>query len=410
MVTLQVREFDGQKRLLGSVNKQPFNVPYADSTKDELISLGERMEDVDTMTEFNTLVDEAMGFIESVSVSKIEEVAGTDLIHDKEKNKYFLKVGNKVSKLAVPQQIVDRIQKAVDLGLDPQPWVKFWTRWMRNPNLSADKTHYMMGYIDAPFTDGDKVAKLIEDGYSEEMAKEIATFDQISITKEGLIAAFKYVKLKDTTKSIEVDEKTKEQKIVEIKQSLHGKSTISINPINDKVETKKGEAFAAEDLIFVPPIMGDKGSAFTCQPIDVEGKFDDYSAHVIRVGMRHRLENWSKVNCNDGSSALPGLHVGGHHYVEGFGGKTNLLVDCLVDPAHVGAITDDLATTNYREDAAMRVLEYYVTGTHFAVNKAMYHPSAYAELLDLEWDKYKEEAIKAAEKAADEVSDEVSAV
>jgi len=406
MVTLQVREFDGQKRLLGSVNKQPFNVPYADSTKDELISLGEQMEDVDTMAEFNALVDKAMKFIESVSVSKIEEVAGTDLMHDKEKNKYFLKVGNKVSKLPVPPQIVDRIQKAVDLGLDPQPWVKFWTRWMRNPNITSEKTRYMMGYIDAPYTDSEKVAKLVEDGYSEEMAKEIATFDQISITKEGLIAAFKYVQLKDTLKYVEIDEKTGEQVIKEKKQTLNAPGKLEVNPITNAVTKKEGEAYAAEDLIFLPPVMGTGGSPFTCQPLDVESKFEDYASHVIRVGMRHRLENWSKVNCIDGSCCVAGLHVGGYYYVEGYGGRTSLLVDCLIDPAHVGAITDDLtANTGRKGDAAMRVLEYYVTGTHFAVNKSMYHPSAYAELLDKEWDEYKAKAIEAAEKNALEVSD-----
>jgi hypothetical protein len=35
----------------------------------------------------------------------------------------------------------------------------------------------------------------------------------------------------------------------------------------------------------------------------------------------------------------------------------------------------------------------------------MYHPSVYAELLDKEWDKYKEEAIKAADEALKEISE-----
>jgi hypothetical protein len=39
-------------------------------------------------------------------------------------------------------------------------------------------------------------AKLVEEGYFT-MANQLSTFDQISITEEGILAAFKYVKLID---------------------------------------------------------------------------------------------------------------------------------------------------------------------------------------------------------------------
>ena len=404
MVTLSVKEFDGTQRLLGTINKQPFNIVYSDDAKENILSFGEQMEDAETVEGFNKIVADAMEYIASVSVSVIEEVAGTDLMHDKTKNQYFLKIGDVVSKVPVHPVIVERVQKAVDLGLSPAPWIKFWTRWMQNPNLSVEKTEYMMNYVTTLFTDEKKVTTYLEDGFSEDMANELATFDQISITKEGLLAAFKYVRLKDTTKHVEIDEKTGEQKIVETKQSLTGKGSVAVDA-NDKVIKTEGAKKLAEDLIFIPPMMGSGGDAFTCEPLSEQTKFEDFSGHVVRVGMRHRLQGWSNVNCQDGRCCTNGLHVGGYHYVQGFGGKTELLVDCLINPAHVGAITDMITDGSGRGDSAMRVLEYYVVGTHFTVNKSMYHPSAYAELLDREWDKYKAEAIKAADEALGEVSE-----
>jgi hypothetical protein len=44
-------------------------------------------------------------------------------------------------------------------------------------------------------------AKLVEEG-SSTMANQLSTFDQISITEEGILAAFKYVKLIDQNTSL----------------------------------------------------------------------------------------------------------------------------------------------------------------------------------------------------------------
>lgn len=405
MITLSVKEFEGERRLFGTINKKPFNVLYSDSAKETLLGLSFKMNNVETIEQFNDLVSKSMNYIDSISTSVIIEVANTDLFHDKAKNQYFLKVGKVISKIPVHKVIVSLIQTAVDLDLDPTPWIKFWARWMRNPNLTADKTEYMMAYIKAKFTDNDKKSKLIKEGYSEEMATEIATFNQISITNEGLLAAFKYVSLKDTTKHIEVDKETGEQVVVTRKQKLKADGIVTIDA-NDNIIKSDGKAFLAEDLIFVPPIMGNSGDSFTCEPLAKGNKFNDFSGHVIRVGQRHRLENFSQVNCVDNTFGGKGLHVGGYHYVKGYGGRTKLLVDCLVDPAHIGGFSN---LVNYTETAgaesAIRVLEYYVVGTHFAVQNIMFHPSKYAELLDEEWAEFKSKAIEKADKLLGEISE-----
>ena len=80
----------------------------------------------------------------------------------------------------------------------------------------------------------------------------------------------------------------------------------------------------------------------------------------------------------------------GHYYVEGYGGKTRFLLDCLVAPEDIGAVCD---VTSHGSDGAIRCRRYMAVGAHFVVSRGMYHPSKYAKMLDGEWDVAKEDAI-----------------
>jgi hypothetical protein len=59
------------------------------------------------------------------------------------------------------------------------------------------KVETLVEYLKAQYLDEAASAKLVEEGYSSTMANQLSTFDQISITEEGILAAFKYVKLID---------------------------------------------------------------------------------------------------------------------------------------------------------------------------------------------------------------------
>jgi uncharacterized membrane protein len=60
---------------------------------------------------------------------------------------------------------------------------------------NSTKVETFVEYLKAQYLDEAASAKLVEEGYSSTMANQLSTFDQISITEEGILAAFKYVKL-----------------------------------------------------------------------------------------------------------------------------------------------------------------------------------------------------------------------
>jgi hypothetical protein len=59
---------------------------------------------------------------------------------------------------------------------------------------NSTKVETLVEYLKAQYLDEAASAKL-EEGYSS--TNQLSTFDQISITEEGILAAFKYVKLID---------------------------------------------------------------------------------------------------------------------------------------------------------------------------------------------------------------------
>jgi hypothetical protein len=59
---------------------------------------------------------------------------------------------------------------------------------------NSTKVETLVEYLKAQYLDEAVSAKL-EEGYSS--TNQLSTFDQISITEEGILAAFKYVKLID---------------------------------------------------------------------------------------------------------------------------------------------------------------------------------------------------------------------
>jgi hypothetical protein len=64
---------------------------------------------------------------------------------------------------------------------------------------NSTKVETLVEYLKAQYLDEAASAKLVEEGYSSTMANQLSTFDQISITEEGILAAFKYVKLTKNT-------------------------------------------------------------------------------------------------------------------------------------------------------------------------------------------------------------------
>lgn len=410
MITLNEIKVNEVVYLNGKIGQKSYSVELTEEIKKELIALTAEYNACTTAKKAQKVLDKATKLVNDAKTadsSSLVDVLKGDLMLNKKTGKYHVISDGKTAKKPVHQFIVDKMIEANDKGLSPKPWLIFWVRLMRNKLFASNdaKVDNFMNYMKATYVDKEHAKELEEEGYSENMAKELATHDQISITEQGILAAFKYVRLLDTKFEVVKNKETGEQEIKEVPR--YEKSELQVDENTGEViqEAKDVLPEAAEEFVFEPPVMGKGGNAFTSRDID-DASDEPKTSHIIQVGKIHELpKGFEQVNCNDSQSGVKGLHLGGYYYVQGFGGKTSYLVDCLVSPEDVGAVCD--VTSNWEGEGAIRCKRYMVTGGHFAVSKGMYHPSAYAALMDTEWETIKGEAIANLKKAIAEVEEQL---
>ena len=288
----------------GSINAEQFGIPFNEDTYKKMVALQAKSEKAKTIKKLKEIVEEFKALTTEVDYNATIQSKCKDIYHNAAKGTYHLKVGDEVSKVAMPQALVDKVLESLDKGLDFEPLIKLWIRWLRNPILgrknAADKdndfSQRMFQYINADYVNETLVFKLMaEEGVSEEVARERATVKQVGITVEGLIKTYK-VSNEITTK-YELD---KDGNKVQVPRFA---TTKTIDPDTGLVTSETAE-HTNEDRLFEPAVMGDSGDAFFC---------GDKEGHFIRVGERHFLSDWNKVNTNDNQSCVKGLHCGGLH-------------------------------------------------------------------------------------------------
>lgn len=340
-----------------------------------------------------TSMDEAKSIEESVRevVGKagdqtkenfVETACKEHLVHDANRGTYHLKSadGKVISKIPLPQSLVDRILISVEKGIDPTPIVKAVIRFFRNPNLSSGKLKKFIRYIDYKLKDQELYDQLIKDGYTEEKALEKSQFLQTPITQEGLLVTYKVSREVKTKWSLD-DEGNKKQ-VARYPKTIDEDTGEVTDTLPDYVE----------DRVFEPAIMGRTGDAFWCETLD--GKYRKLD-HMYKVGHKQYLESWSQVNCQDGAFAVPGLHLGNLDYIRNYEKEDTVTHNCFVDPMHIGAFTD-------QGDGAMRVKQLFIHSSKAGDNRGIYFSSTYAAHTDQEWEAMKAEAMKnAEEKLAD---------
>ena len=391
MITINVIKVNEVEFLTGKIGKESYSTEFSTDLRDALLEYTKEYNTCATSLEANEVLAKALLAVQtakSTSSNTLTEVLKGDLSFNPKTNSYHIISKGKTSVEPVNKFFTNKMIEAAEKGLSPKPWLIFWVRLMRNPLYAKDKrkVNTLVDYLKAQYVDEEASAELEKDGYSKKIADQLSTFDQISITEEGILAAFKYVRLIDKKFVVEKDENG-EQKI---KQVNMYERTLEVDPITGEV-TKDELALPehAEDFLFEPPMQGQSNDAFTCKEISDDSEAPAL-AHVIKIGRIHELsKGFKQVDTNDDRSCVKGLHLGGYYYVKSYGGLTNYLVDCLVAPEDIGAVCD----VHRGDDGAIRCRRYMVTGGHFAVSKGMYHPSSYAKLLDSEWEAIKEEVI-----------------
>jgi len=358
----------------GSANNEQFGIPFDQEKYDAMLELQEASNNAATPAEYQEIVAEFQKLL-VVDYKKTIESICPEIHVNKATGKHYLKVKDRVSSVAMPEALIDRIKDSMDKKIDFTPLIKLWTRWLRNPVLRRKTaagtgerfSEKMFNYINTDFTNYDLVDKLIsENGLSRDVAIERATTKQVGITVEGLLRTFKVSRelhhkyaLNDDGEKIQVPRRGAQ----------------SIDPDTGLITY---EELANEDRLFEPAVQRNSGDAFYCG--DVKG-------HFIKVGKSHRLESWNQVNTNDEVSCVKGLHCGGLDYIRGYQYEETETHNVLVDPMNIGAVPCD-------ESGAIRVLEYFVLDAFSGVNGSIYHSSTYASQSDEKWEKDREEVLK----------------
>ena len=359
--------------ICGSLNNEQFGIPYKEEVYNAMLDIEKKMSSVETMDEMKELVEEFKELL-VVDLNDVVESKCPNLYYNQAKGTYHLKTGSIVSSIAMPQVLVDRILDSIDKGIDVEPLVKMWTRWLRNPILRGKMkdglgdrfSEKMFNYINAKYTNYENVEKFMEkDGISRDLAIERATTYQVGITVEGLLRTFKVSN--ELFDKFELDEDGEV-----IRKDRREKE---VDPDTGLVTYKEQ---SNEERLFEPAMMGKSGDEFYC---------GEKLGHIIKVGQVHRLPDWSKVNTDDDSVCVPGLHCGGLDYIRGYQSAGSETHNILVDPMNVGAVPCD-------DRGAIRVLEYFVLDAFSGVNGAIYHSSKYAAQTDGAWEEQRKEIIE----------------
>jgi len=377
MITINV--IDDQ--ISGSFGETPFSVPYSKDTYKKMQALADKSSTAKSIKAYNALLDE----FRKLAVHDFTELVETKcefIQANKATGQFFLKNNDVVSDIPMPQPLVDRIMASVEKGVDFEPLVKMWIRFLRNPILKEktaegfgqDFSDRFFSFVNAEYVHPTLKKELMEKhGLSDEVAAKRATMYQMKITKEGLLNGYKvsreYTDAFDTETGERVDRYTR-----------------TFDPDTGEI-VSEGKPETVEQRIFIPAVMGMGGDPFTCEG---SNGFDN-PGHFIKVGCTHRLKDWSCVNTDDRRSCVKGLHVGGLMYISNYGGEIH---NIFVDPMHVGAVPAG-------GDGAIRVLQYFVHSSLAGVNGSIYHSSSYASKTDEEWAEMRKEAVAASKEMID---------
>lgn len=360
-------------RLSGMIGEAKYNVPFTADLYAALQKAEEAFENAATLEEAQAVISEALPLVR-VTVQEIVTTKCIYLVFNEKTNRYYLTNKGVVSKHPVPTKLVDWINESVEKEIDFMPVVKAWTRFLRNPNFSTSKAERFAKYLTSTVVDEKERERLMkEEGVTYEVATKMATFRDVSLTRNGLISTYKYAQIKyhkfDGATGDVIDRYEK------VYDEESGQVTVTLPEF-------------AEDYYLIPPIMGEGGD-----PVAID---NGELKHRIQVGSIHTLK-WDQVSSSDDQMSR-GLWIGGLSYIKAYASNDRLLLNCFVDPANIGSF---YGNGNFD---AMKVKEYFVHSAVFAPNKNLYRESDYEAHTQKEWDKMRNEAITLANKKIAEIN------
>lgn len=379
------------KTIVGSLKGKNFSVPYNEKVWDKMVKLNEEFNKVTDFKDAEKVLAKFEKLTKTSLKDEIEEITSF-MTYNPNTKTYHLKQGKNVSKIPMPDNLVSKIKFAADKNLPVDPFIKFYTRALRNPKVVKakrveDATEFLsklFSYVFRTFVSKSLLEEFMkEEGFSEEVAREKATVFQTPITMEGLLCTKKVVNIKEGNQRYKwvLDDDGNKKKVL--------RDGVAKTIDEDTGEITIEDPAHAEDWVFSPAVYT-SGEDFYCGEGDEAPK-----GQIIRVGQECRLEGWSSVNCNDNQTCVKGLHTGNQDYIDGWERKHNATLNCFVDPADIGAAPGD---------AMIRVLRYFPHSikNRDVDNRNIYHSSEYAAKGDARWKEYRTKAITELNKKVEE--------
>lgn len=375
MITINV----ANDTISGSVNSEVFSVPYNEKVYKEMMELYEKSTKASSVKEMKEIV-EKFKTLTIVDLNAQAQSASEHLFYNEKTRTYHLNIGGKAHPVPMPQKLADYLVEAAEKKMPVDPIVKFWMRLLRNPNIRKGNAqdvnrwaNAVVEYVTRVFVSPVLFDKYVEQGYSEEAARELAIVRQTPFTMEGLVSTKKVVTpLFDRTRYKFVMEDGQPKKV--LRDGI--KDTVN----EDTGEVTKGTPEYSEDWVFEPYIMGKRGDAFHCG--------ESAPDHIIKVGQEMWLDDWSQVNCNFHQAGVKGIHTGNQDYINGYEREDNVTLNCFIDPAEIGAVAAG--------DNVLRVKSLFPHSIKDREedNRNLYHSSEYAKKKDAEWAEIKAELDK----------------
>lgn len=305
--------------IAGTINGEPFNLPRTKQTEETLATFDDA-----------TSTDQILGYVKQCHN---EEIAGSNeyLVYNPLKNQYFLAYKGYRSDKAIPKVLVDFIERSYDKDIDFMPIIKAWANLLINPRFDEDMAAYFAKYLDTKYVDQEKIEELIKDNeYTDEVARSMCTYQDIAITKEGLLATYKVAEMVTWQYEMVLDKESGEYV-----KKLNRKYKIippELDPVTGVIlkEEQIVKPEYAEDYLFTPAICkyGDKFYS---------GKRIGY---VYEVGKLQYLPETAKRNLHN-TFGGGGLYIGGLNYIENYRSQGNYVLTCFVNPADIISFQDD---------------------------------------------------------------------
>lgn len=239
--------------------------------------------------------------------------------------------------VAMPEELVLRIQTHIEQDISVQPLVNFWKLLLLNPDEKARNDAFkFMSQYDFPITDsgyfiGYRAVKRTENTYTALDAMVPRSY--VEIKAQGLDPKDYTIYLND--------------------EGFHGTGGQWQVVETDLITDDKGNFIAPEH------VFGNLQEEFDNQVTGVTDapEFTDHWSGTtkVRIGGTVSMDR-SKVDCDPQNTCSSGLHIGAPGYVKKFGGSDSEYIACLVNPMNICAIPADYS---YQK---MRVCEYYAMG------------------------------------------------